>query len=111
MAAAVVPAPSDDLTTSTPTGGVPAELQEAEASFWRHAVIGVLIGMPVCAVIWVGIVALAMVVTGTDLDWGVAMIMAVIVGCFAGIFFGGWAGVTISAEKLEEAERASHHHT
>jgi hypothetical protein len=104
------PALTEDVTAAASTGEVPAELQAAEASFWRYAVIGVLIGMPVCAVIWVGIVALAMVVTGTDLDWGVAMIMAVIVGCFAGIFFGGWAGVTISAEKLEEAERASHQH-
>jgi hypothetical protein len=34
----------------------------------------------------------------------------VVVGCFAGVFFGGWAGVTIAAEKLEEAENATHHH-
>ena len=108
MAVAVVPASTGDVTASASTGDVPAELQAAEASFWRSAIIGVLIGMPVCSVIWIGLVSLAMVVTGAGLDWGVMMIMAVIVGCFAGVFFGGWAGVTVAAEKLEHAENATH---
>jgi len=110
MAAAVIPATTEDVTSTVKTGDVPVELQEAEASFWRSAVIGVLIGMPVCVVIWTGIVALAMTITGADLDWGVMLIMSVIVGCFAGVFFGGWAGVTVAAEKLEAAENATHHH-
>ena len=61
-------------------------------------------------VTWTGLVALSMTITGADLDWGVMIIMSIIVGCFAGVFFGGWAGVTIAAEKLEEAEKASHSH-
>lgn len=93
-----------------PTGEVPEELQRAEAAFWRSAIIGVLVGMPVCVVIWTGIVALAMAITGADLDWGVMIVMSIVVGCFAGVFFGGWAGVTIAAEKLEEAEHATHAH-
>ena len=110
MAAAVIPAATEDVTSTVKTGDVPVELQEAEASFWRSAVIGVLIGMPVCVVIWTGLVALSMTITGADLDWGVMLIMSVIVGCFAGVFFGGWAGVTVAAEKLEAAENATHHH-
>jgi hypothetical protein len=107
MAAAVVPTQAGAHGPSA--GEVPAEVMAAEESFWRHAIIGVLIGMPVCSIIWMGIVALAMTITGANLDWGVAMIMAVIVGCFAGIFFGGWAGVTLSAEKLEELESHTPH--
>ncbi len=110
MAAAVVPAVTEDVTSTAKTGEVPEELLKAESSFWRSAIIGVLIGMPVCVVIWTGLVALAMTITGADLDWGVMIIMSIIVGCFAGVFFGGWAGVTIAAEKLEEAENASHKH-
>lgn len=110
MAAAVVPAATEDVTSTVKTGDVPEELRAAEASFWRSAVIGVLIGMPVCVVIWTGIVALAMTITGADLDWGVMIIMSVVVGCFAGVFFGGWAGVTVAAGKLEEAENATHRH-
>ena len=110
MAAAVVPAVTEDVTSSVSTGDVPAEVTAAESNFWRSAIIGVLIGMPVCVVIWTGLVALAMTITGANLDWGVMIIMSVVVGCFAGVFFGGWAGVTIAAEKLEEAENASHRH-
>ena len=110
MAAAVIPAATEDVTSTVKAGDVPVELQEAEASFWRSAVIGVLIGMPVCVVIWTGLVALSMTITGADLDWGVMLIMSVIVGCFAGVFFGGWAGVTVAAEKLEAAENATHRH-
>ena len=110
MAAAVIPAATEDVASTVKTGDVPVELQEAEASFWRSAIIGVLIGMPVCVVIWTGLVALSMTITGADLDWGVMLIMSVIVGCFAGVFFGGWAGVTVAAEKLEAAENATHRH-
>jgi uncharacterized membrane protein YcjF (UPF0283 family) len=110
MAAAVIPAATQDVTSSHRSGEVPEEVLRAESSFWRSAIIGVLIGMPVCVVIWTGLVALAMTITGSNLDWGVMLIMSVIVGCFAGVFFGGWAGVTLAAEKLEEAENASHRH-
>jgi hypothetical protein len=101
----------EDVTSTVTTGEVPAEVQQAESSFWRSAIIGVLIGMPVCAVIWTGLVALAVEIAGAHLDWGVAIIMSVIVGCFAGVFFGGWVGVTVAADRLEEAEKAAHAHT
>jgi len=110
MAAAVVPAATEDVSSTVNTGDVPQALLDAEASFWRSAVIGVLIGMPVCVVIWTGIVVLAMTITGAHLDWGVVLIMSVVVGCFAGVFFGGWAGVTVAAGKLEDAENATHRH-
>jgi hypothetical protein len=120
MAAAVIPAATDDVsptvsaatteTVAARTGEVPEAVQRAESTFWRAAVIGVLVGMPVCALVWTGLVALAVVVSGAHLDWGVTIIMSVVVGSFAGVFFGGWVGVTIAAENLEDAEKASHAH-
>jgi len=56
------------------------------------------------------VIPAAMTITGANLDWGVMLIMSVVVGCFAGVFFGGWAGVTVAAERLEAAESATHHH-
>jgi len=88
---------------------VPEEVTRAERSMWRSAAIGMAVGVPVCAVLWMGIVALAMVVTGAHLSWWAAMGMAAVVGAFAGSFFGGWAGITLNAEQLEEAERHSEH--
>ena len=38
----------------------------------------------------------------------VALVMAAVVGMFAGAFLGGWAGVTVTADHLEEAERGVH---
>jgi hypothetical protein len=114
MVAALIPPATDEVTSVKPdtgkTGEVPEEVQQAESTFWRAAIIGVLVGMPVCALVWTGLVALAVEISGAHLDWGVTIIMAVVVGCFAGVFFGGWAGVTIAAEKLEHAEKASHAH-
>ena len=82
-----------------------AHARAAERSLGRAAVRGVLIGMPVCAVIWTGIVGLALAVAGGG--WGVlpALGMGAVVGLFAGAFFGGWAGVTAKAHELDEAER------
>jgi hypothetical protein len=119
MAAAVIPEATQNVTRvqaetlqpgSGRSGEVPEEVQQAESTFWRAAIIGVLVGIPVCALVWTGLVALAVEISGAHLDWGVTIIMAVVVGCFAGVFFGGWAGVTIAAEKLENAEQASHAH-
>jgi hypothetical protein len=83
---------------------VPPEIVAAEAHWWRGLVLGALIGIPVCALLWMGIVGLALVVA--DPGWPVwpALGMAACVGVFAGMFLGGWAGVTACAEQLDEAE-------
>jgi Mg/Co/Ni transporter MgtE len=87
-----------------------AQVRDAERRLGRAAVTGMLIGMPLCAVLWVGIVALAL--TSGDADWDVlpALGMAVVVGMFAGAFFGGWAGVTLTAHALDEAELEASRH-
>jgi hypothetical protein len=93
---AVVPPPPAPL--------VPDEIVAAERSWWRGLVVGMAIGIPVCALLWVGIVAIAMATA--DPGWPVlpALGMAAVVGVFAGMFLGGWAGVTARAEALDEAE-------
>jgi len=90
------------------TAGVPDAVLRAERSLWRSAGIGVAIAVPVCAVVWMGLVALALAIADTGVPVLPALGMAAVVGAFAGTFFGGWAGVTLKAEELEAAERQSH---
>jgi hypothetical protein len=88
-----------------------AEARAAERASGLSALRGVLIGMPIGAVVWMGIVALALAMAGGDWEILPALGMGAAVGVFAGAFLGGWAGVTVKAEELEEAElRIVQHH-
>lgn len=95
---------SVDLNPQVMSAGVPPEIAAAEQRWWRGLVIGIAIGIPVCALLWMGLVALALAMA--DPGWPVwpALGMAAVVGVFAGVFLGGWAGVTARAEQLDEAE-------
>jgi hypothetical protein len=104
------------VVPETPTPGVPTpgvvapEVVAAEAKWWRGLVIGIAIGMPVCALLWMGLVALALAVAEPGWPVWPAVAMAAVVGVFAGAFLGGWGGVTACAEALDEAElHASRH--
>jgi hypothetical protein len=89
----------------------PEGVQQAERTMWRSAAIGIAIGVPTCALVWMGLTALAVAIAGFHVSsWPGLMLMAATVGAFAGCFFGGWAGVTVSAEQLEEAEKAAEPH-
>ena len=78
------------------------EEQEVERSFARSLTIGMLVGMPVGAAIWIGLVAIALV--GSSWPLGPAFAMAAAVGVFAGAFFGGWVGTMAKAQALDEVE-------
>jgi hypothetical protein len=95
--------------TIVETAGVPDAVARAERSLWRSAGVGIAIAVPVCALVWMGLVALALAIADTGVPFLPALAMAAVVGAFAGTFFGGWAGVTLKAEELEEAERESLH--
>ena len=88
-----------------------AAIQEtlaAERSLWRAVMWGTIIAIPICIVIWIAIVALA--VGGKDPDWGAWIGIGILVGAFAGAFFGGWAAFTAKSHLLDAVdERASHH--
>jgi hypothetical protein len=102
---------STQETGATPQAGVTEEVAAAERSWWRGVIIGMAIGIPVCAVLWVGLVALALAVADTGWPVVPALGMAAVVGVFAGVFFGGWAGVTVKAEELDHAEWRSQSRT
>ena len=89
-------------------GPVPVEVQAAEARWWRGLLIGIAIGVPACALIWMGLVGIAMVMANPDWPVWPALGMAAVVGVFAGAFLGGWAGVTACAEALDDAELHRH---
>jgi hypothetical protein len=103
--------PDDARATTTtlsvvpaPAPLVPSEVVEAEARWWRGLLIGVAIGVPGCALIWMGLIAVAMLMANPGWPVWPALGMAAVVGVFAGAFLGGWAGVTACAEALDEAE-------
>lgn len=104
VALAAVPELAAAPPDLAPPDLVPPEIVAAERRWWHGFVLGMAIGVPVCALLWMGIVGLALVVA--DPGWPVwpALGMAAVVGVFAGMFLGGWAGVTACAEQLDEAE-------
>jgi protein-S-isoprenylcysteine O-methyltransferase Ste14 len=71
----------------------------------RSAIIGAIVGAVICALIWVGLMAIAMAGKG----WSLGPMLLVGAGCglFAGIFLGGWAGTLVGALKLEHHEHQS----
>lgn len=74
----------------------------AERTLWQRALVGGLIGMVLGALLWAGIVAVALV--GSDFSIGPAVWMGAGVGVFGGVFLGSWAGVMAGLRQLEETE-------
>jgi hypothetical protein len=60
----------------------------------------------VCVIVWIAIVVIAL--AGTDWDLMPVIAIAAVVGVLAGLFLGGAIGMTVAAEKLEEAESPNH---
>lgn len=92
---------------------VPADaaIQEtlaAEKSLWHSVIVWTIVAIPICILIWCGLITLAV---GTkDPDWGAWMGIGILVGAFAGAFFGGWAAFTAKSHLLDDVdERAAHH--
>lgn len=84
-----------------------AEELEAERSVWRSVIWGTAIATPVCIVVWMLMVVLA--VGGDDPEWGAWLGIGAIVGVLAGAFFGGWAGFITKAHLLDDVDhRAAH---
>jgi hypothetical protein len=81
---------------------------EAEVKFARAVLIGVLVGMAVCGVLWMGLVLVALAGSGERL--GPMLWVGAGIGMFAGVFFGGSAGSMVGTralERHEEQERRS----
>jgi hypothetical protein len=86
---------------SSGSAGADAQVA-AEGRFARTVLCGILIGMAVCAVLWVGLVVIALAGSGEPLE--PVLWMAAGVGLFAGVFFGGWAVSMVGARALERHE-------
>ena len=76
--------------------------ERAERTFWQKAMVGGVIGMTAGAVLYAGIVAIALVGSGSSI--GPAVWMGAGVGVFGGLFLGAWAGVMAGLGQLEETE-------
>lgn len=80
-----------------------ADVLAEERSLWRAVRKWSLLISPVCIVIWIGIVALA--VGPDDPEHWLAWIgIGVLIGALAGVFFGAWVGFTIKAHDLDRAD-------
>ena len=82
-------------------------IQAAERKLMVSVVKATLIAIPICVVIWIGLVMLALTVADWPGSWASTIAIGAVVGVFAGVFFGGWAGCLAAAHALDSAD--SHH--
>jgi hypothetical protein len=91
------------ITTATGPGDLTdASTERAERTFWHRTLVGGLIGMVLGALLWAGLVAVALV--GSDVELGPVVWMGAGVGVFGGVFLGGWAGCMAGLKQLEDTE-------
>ncbi len=86
---------------------VPSRLEQARAAerdILVTAVRASLVAIPICVVIWLGLVSVALAFAHSG-NFLVALPMAGGVGVVAGVFFGGWAAVLMKAHALDELDR------
>lgn len=115
---------TDVVTTekARPAGTSPLDLAEisyghelereervAERALWRHTLTCILIALPICIAIWIGIVALAVATSDTAQGYLVPFAIAVGVGAMAAVFFGGVTAFLTKAHELDEIDRKAHH--
>jgi hypothetical protein len=105
---------SDAAVAHIPTfeEGVEEQLQ-AEASLWKSVFVAMAIAVPVCIIIWVSMVAIA-VGGNSGVSWGLWIGMGAIIGVLAGAFFGGLFAFLTNSHLLDETDRhtaaAKHEH-
>jgi hypothetical protein len=86
---------------------VPSRLERAQAAerdLMVTAVKASLIAIPICVVIWLGMVSIALALAHSG-NFLVVLPMAGGVGVVAGVFFGGWAAFLAKAHALDELDR------
>ncbi len=98
-------APGQAAEAATFEEGVEEQLA-AEKSLWHAVAISTIIAVPVCVVIWLAIVAIA-VGGNSGVSWGVWLAIGAIVGVIAGVFFGGLFTFVTKSDVLDEADRHS----
>ena len=88
-------------------GQVPSRLEQAQAAEHDLLVTAVkasMIAIPICVVIWLGMVSVALALAHRG-NFLVVLPMAGGVRIVAGVFFGGWAAFLAKAHTLDELDR------
>lgn len=75
----------------------------AEHGLARRIIVGVAFAVPGCAVMWVGLIALALAGSSTSLAGPLAMGAAF--GILTGVFFGTWWGFVSQTHTFEDLDR------
>lgn len=86
---------------------VPSRLEQAQAAERDLLVTTVkasLVAIPICVVIWLGMVSVALAFAHSG-NFLVVLPVAGGVGVVAGMFFGGWAAFLAKAHALDELDR------
>ncbi len=82
-----------------------ARCEQLAHNMTRRIVIATLVAVPLCALLFAGLVALAATIAG------VSVVMPIVagagVGMLAGLFCGMWTGVVLSVNEVEVVERRS----
>ena len=76
--------------------------RRVEGRAFRATFLGMAIGAVVCALLWCGLMLVAM--SGAAPSRGPMLLVGAGCGLFAGIFLGGWAGSLVGAGRLEHHE-------
>lgn len=89
------------VATRFESAPLPVEPDLAQQRFFRTTFRGALIGIPICVVIWVGMVAISL--SFADGDWDTAAVLGAgaFIGVIAGLFLGGCIAGTIAAGQLD----------
>jgi len=98
VASGEVVAPSDAVA------GRLEQVHAVERTLMIRVVKATLVATPVCVVIWVAIVAVALALAHSG-NFLVALPVAGGVGIVAGVFFGMWWAFLVSADEFEELDR------
>lgn len=80
------------------------QVQATERTLMVRVMKASIVAIPICIVIWVGIVAVALAMAGSG-NFEVALPMGGGVGIVAGAFFGMWWGFLKTADEFEEIDR------
>ena len=76
---------------------------DTEKAVWRAVMWGMVLATPICIVIWMVMVVLAVGPEDPE-DWFAWLGIGALVGVLAGAFFGGWAVFTMKAHMLDEVD-------
>ncbi len=92
---------------AVPSETFEARLEQAHAveqTLMARVLKASILAVPICIVIWVGIVSIALAMAGSG-NFEVVLPMAGGVGIVAGVFFGMWWGFLRTADEFEELDR------